>query len=74
MEKLSLHPKRKELLLLLYKEIESIKHTPQCVKQRKERTQNLSRFCGTKPVIFKVAISDSNEVELTPNLVISFFA
>ena len=37
MENLSLHPYRKELLLLLYKEIESIEHTPQRVKQRKGR-------------------------------------
>ena len=74
MEKLSLHPQRKGPLLLLYKEIESIKHTPQCGKQRKERTQNLSRFCGTKAVISKSAISDSNEVGFTPNLVISFLA
>ena len=45
MENLSLHPQRKELLLLLlYKEIESIEHTPQRVKQRKRRTRNLSRF------------------------------
>ena len=28
----------------------------------------MSRFCGTKPVIFKPAISDSNEVGLTPKL------
>ena len=38
------------------------------MKQKKGRTQNLSRFCGTKPVIFKPAISDSNEVEIDPKL------
>ena len=48
---LSLHPQRKELLLLLYKEIESAEHTPQCMKQRKRRVGNLSRFYGTPLVI-----------------------
>ena len=73
MENLSLHPQRKELLLLLYKAIESIEHTPQRVKQRKGRTRNLSSFCDTKKlVIFKPAIGDSNMVGLAPNLVISF--
>ena len=37
------------------------------MKQRKGRTRNLSRFCGTKPVIIKPVISDSNEVELASN-------
>lgn len=67
MENLSLHPQRKELLLLLYKEIESIEHTPQRVKQRKRRTRNLSRFQGTKPNIFKPTISDSNMVGMASN-------
>ena len=67
MENLSLHPQRKELLLLLYKEIGSIEHTPQCVKQRKRRTRNLSRFQGTKPNIFKPTISDSNMVGMASN-------
>ena len=66
MENLSLHPQRKELLLL-YKEIESIEHTPQRVKQRKRRTRNLSRFLGTNPNIFKPTISDSNMVGMAPN-------
>ena len=69
MENLSLHPHRKELLLLLllYKEIESIEHTPQRVKQRKRRTRNMSRFYGTKPNIFKSTISDSNMVGMASN-------
>ena len=67
MENLSLHPYRKELLLLLYKEIESIEHTPQRVKQRKRRTRNLSRFFGTKPSIFRPTISDSNMVGTASN-------
>ena len=70
MENLSLHPLRKELLLLLlllYKEIESIEHTPQRVKQRKRRTRNLSRFLGTNPNIFKPTISDSNMVGMASN-------
>ena len=49
MENLSLHPQRKELLLLLlYKEIESIKHTPQRVKQRKRRTRKSVQILGYK--------------------------
>ena len=55
------------MLYQLSKELESAKHTPQREKQRKGRTWNLSRFCGTKPVIVKPAISDSNEVELASN-------
>ena len=67
MENLSLHPQRKELLLLLYKEIKRIEHTPQRVNQRKRRTRNLSRFLGTKPNIFKPTISDSNMVGMASN-------
>jgi hypothetical protein len=67
---LRLHPQR-EKLLLRYKELESAKHTPQCVKQRKRRTRNLFRFCSTKPVIFKPVIGDSNVGGLTPKLVVS---
>ena len=64
----------RKLLLLLYKKLESVEHTPQHVKQRKRRAGNLSRFHGTKLVIFKPVISGSNMVEFTPNLVISFLA
>ena len=49
------------------RKVESAKHTPQRVKQRKGRTRNLSRFCGTKPVIFKPAVSDSNMVGMASN-------
>jgi hypothetical protein len=38
------------------------------VKQGKRRTENLSRFCGTKLIIFKPVIGDSNVVRLTPKL------
>jgi hypothetical protein len=67
---LSFHPQRE--LLLQYKELESANNTPQGVKQRKRRTRNLSRFCRTKPVIFKPPINDTNEIGLNPNLIISF--
>jgi hypothetical protein len=46
----------------LYKELESAEHTPQRMKQRKGRTGNLSRFRGTRPIIFKPMISDSNVI------------
>jgi len=64
----------RKLLLLLYEELESAEHTPQCVMQRKRRTGNLSRFHGTKPVIFKPVIRRSNMVGLSQNLASSFFA
>ena len=56
------------------KRVKDCKHTSQCVNQRKRRARNLSRFHGTKPVIFKPLISGSNIVEFAPNLVISFLA
>ena len=37
------------------------------MERRKGRTRNLSRFCGTKPVIFKPAVSDSNVVGMASN-------
>ena len=54
--------------------VKDYEHTFQCVNQRKKGAGNLSRFHGTKPVIFKPVISGSNMVEFTPNLVISFLA
>ena len=54
------------------KRVKDCEHTSQCVNQRKRRAGNLSRFHGTKPVIFKPVISGSNMVEFTPHLVISF--
>ena len=56
------------------KRVKDYEHTSQCVNQRKRRAGNLSRFYGTKPVIFKLVISGSNMVEFTPNLEISFLA
>ena len=54
------------------KRVRDCRTHPQRLKQRKRRAENLSRFDGTKPVIFKLVISGSNMVEFTPNLVISF--
>jgi hypothetical protein len=49
-------------------------HTSTCETKEKEEYEICPEFCGTKPVIFKPMVSDSNEVRLTPNLVISFLA
>ena len=58
----------------IIKRVKDCKHTYQGVNQRKRRVGNLSRFHGTKSVIFKPVISGPNMVEFTPNLVISFLA
>ena len=63
-----------EKATVVIKRVKDYEHTSQCVNQRKRRARNLSRFHGTKPVIFKPVISGSNMVEFTPNLVISFLA
>jgi hypothetical protein len=49
-------------------------HTSTCEAKEKEEHKIGPEFCGTTPVIFKSTVSDSNEVRLTPNLVISFLA
>ena len=59
---------------IIKRELESVEHTSQCVNPRKRRVGNLSRFHGTKLVIFKQVISGSNMVEFTPNMVISFLS
>ena len=56
------------------KRVKDCEHTSQCVNPRKRRARKLSRFHGTKPVIFKAVISGTNMVEFTPNLVISFLS
>ena len=58
----------------IIKRVKDYEHTFQCVNQRKIRAGNLSKFHGTKLVIFKPVISGSNMVEFTPNLMISFLA
>ena len=63
----------RKLLLLLYDELESAEHTPQCVMQRKRRMGNLSRFHGTKSVILKPVIRGSKMVGSSQNLASSFF-
>jgi hypothetical protein len=40
--------------------------------KKKKNKKSAQNFCGPKPVIFKPTISDTNEVGLTTNLVISF--
>ena len=63
-----------EKVTVVIKRVKDSEHTSECVNQRKRRAGNLSRFHGTKLVIFKPVISGSNMVEFTPNLVISFLS
>jgi hypothetical protein len=44
-----------------------------CEAKEKEEREICLEFCGTTPVIFKLTVSDANEVGLTPNMVTSFF-
>ena len=81
-QRLRLFPKRhvsktlasslNEKATAVIKRVKDYEHTSQCVNQRKRRAGNLSRFHGTKPVIFKPVISGSNMVGLPQHLTISF--
>ena len=61
-----------EKATVVIKRVKDCEHTSQYVNKRKRRAGNLSRFHGTKSVMFKTLISGLNVVEFTPNLMISF--